>query len=98
SSGVVGVATVSELIADAGRVLDRTGPAILVGSSLRGLVGAFLAAARPADVAGVVLPAPAFGYLQRMRQRLDQHGRLRAGEVGPFTVHPRVLADAATLD
>jgi pimeloyl-ACP methyl ester carboxylesterase len=98
SSGQIGQLTVSELIADAGKVLDRAGRAILVGSSLGGVVAAFLAAARPADVHGLVLIAPAFGFLPRMASALDAEGRMRTSEGVTFAVHPRVLADAESLD
>src|SRR5690606_8023100 len=47
SSGQLGRIPVSELINDAILVLERTGPAVLIGSSLGGLVGAHVAAQRP---------------------------------------------------
>ncbi len=97
SGGRIGHATISELIADAERMLGLTGRAILFGSSLGGLVAAFTATRRPDLVAGLVLLAPALGFLQRMERRLDRDGRLRAGEAH-FTVDPRVLADAIRLD
>jgi pimeloyl-ACP methyl ester carboxylesterase len=98
SSGTIGVVTISELIADAALVLDRTGPAVVFGSSLGGLVAAFLAAQRPDAVRGLVLVAPAFGWVRRMRQRLDGAGQLRTSQGLAFPVHARVLADAERLD
>lgn len=98
SSGIIGQVAVSELIADASLVLDRIGPSILFGSSLGGLVSAFVAAERPNDVRALVLLAPALGYVQRMKQRLDKHGRLRTSEGFAFPVSQHVLADAELLD
>ena len=98
SSGRIGFTTVSELIADTGLLLDRFGRSILVGSSLGGLVAAFVAVRRPADVHGLVLLAPALGFLHRMERRLDADGWLRSGDGVAFPVHRRVLDDARTLD
>ena len=98
STGRIGHATISELIGDTHAILDGNTPAILVGSSLGGLVAAFVAAARPADVVGLVLIAPALGFLPRMERRLHPAGRLRTSQDYAFTVDPRVLADARQLD
>jgi len=98
STGTIGVVTMSELIVDAGLVLDLTGPSILVGSSLGALVAAHVAAARPRDVRALALLAPAFGFLPRMRQRLDAEGRMQTSEGMVFRVHERALADAARHD
>ena len=98
SSGKLGRVAVSELIADATRVLERTGPADVVGSSLGGLVAAHVAAARPELVRRLALLAPALGLLARLAERLDQHGRMWTNQGLGFHVDPRVLADGATLD
>lgn len=98
STGTIGVVTMTELIADANAVLDLTGPSILVGSSLGALVAAHVAAARPRDVRALALLAPAFGFLPRMRQRLDPQGRMQTSEGLVFTVSERALADAARHD
>lgn len=98
STGTIGVVTMSELLVDAGLVLDLAGPSILVGSSLGALVAAHLAASRPHDVKGLALLAPAFGFLPRMRQRLDRAGRMQTSEGMSFAVHERALADAARHD
>lgn len=98
SSGRIGYTTIGELVRDAIAVLDLAGPAILVGSSLGGLVAALVAAQQPERVAGLVLLAPALGFLHRMERRLDATGHLRTSEGLSFPVHPRVLADAAALD
>jgi len=98
SSGRIGAVTFTELLADAGAVLDAVGPAVLVGSSLGGLVAAHLAAARPRDVRAVALLSPAFGFLPHMRDLLDDQGRLHTGEGVAFAIEERALADAARHD
>ena len=98
SSGKLGCITVSELIADTVRVLERTGPAIVVGSSLGGLLGAHVAAARPDLVQRLALLAPAFGLMPQIRKRVDANGCLMTGEGVPFYVEPNVLDDAERLD
>jgi abhydrolase domain-containing protein 10 len=98
SSGRLGVTLVSELITDAIRVLERTGPAVVVGSSLGGFVGAFAAAARPDLVRALALLAPALGLMTNLEALLDPAGRLWTSDGRGFVVEPRVLADAKTLD
>jgi pimeloyl-ACP methyl ester carboxylesterase len=98
SSGKLGRTLVSDLIADAIAVLQQTGPAIVIGSSLGGLVAAFAAAARPELTRCLVLLAPAFGLLPNLSQRLDPMGRMWTREGQGFRVEPPVLADAAALD
>lgn len=98
SSGTIGVVTMSELLVDAGLVLDLQGPSILVGSSLGALVAAHLAASRPKDVRALALLAPAFGFLPRMRKRLDAQGRMQTSEGMTFHVHERALQDADRHD
>jgi pimeloyl-ACP methyl ester carboxylesterase len=98
SSGRLGHSTISELIDDGSTVLELIGPSILFGSSLGGLVSAFLAARHPELVRGLVLLSPAFGFLHRMDRRLDAQGRMFTSEGTGFRVEPRVLADAAALD
>lgn len=98
SSGRIGKVMVSELIADVVRVLERRGPAIVVGSSLGGLVGGHAAAARPDLVHALAMLAPALGLMANLAQRLDPQGRLWTREGQGFTVEQRVLADAKALD
>lgn len=98
SSGRIGHATIGELIADTGKVLDRFGPAIIVGSSLGGLVAAFVAAARPAQVRGLALLAPALGLVHRLEQWVGGTGMLRTTDGREFPVHERVVQDAHALD
>lgn len=98
SSGQLGRVAVSELIADVVRVLERTGPANLVGSSLGGLVGAHAAALRPDLVKRLALLAPAFGLMPKLSKRVDAQGCLTTGEGTPFYVEPEVILDAEQLD
>lgn len=98
SPGTLGDVTIGELIADVQRLLDVTGPRVLVGSSLGGLVAAFAAAARPDLVPSLCLLAPAFGFVAGLERHLDAEGRLWTTEGKCFPVSERVLADARTLD
>lgn len=98
SSGELGRVAVSELIQDAITILERTGPAVVIGSSLGGLVAAHAAAARPDLVVSLALLAPAFGLMPRIRQQLDADGVLHSTEGPSFYVEPRVRDDAEALD
>ncbi len=98
SSSRIGKVAVSELITDVVRVLERAGPAVVVGSSLGGLVGAYATAARPDLVRGLALLAPALGLMSNLAERLDAQGRLWTSEGQGFAVEARVLADAKALD
>ncbi|HEX6810121.1 MAG TPA: alpha/beta fold hydrolase [Planctomycetota bacterium] len=98
SSGRLGRVRISELIADAVRLLERTGPCLVVGSSLGGLVGAFAAAARPELVRGLALLAPAVGLVSSLAQRLDPQGRMWTSEGVGFVVEPAVIEDGKLLD
>ncbi|MCK5941116.1 MAG: alpha/beta fold hydrolase [Planctomycetes bacterium] len=98
SSGQLGRVAVSELVADGVRILERTGPANVVGSSLGGLVAAHVAARRPDLVRRLALLAPAFGLMPRIRQHLDQDGFMHTSEGPSFFVEPRVRDDAESLD
>ncbi|MFT4513110.1 MAG: pimeloyl-ACP methyl ester carboxylesterase [Planctomycetota bacterium] len=98
STGQLGRVPVSELISDTVRVLEQYGPAILVGSSLGGLVGAHVAAERSDLVHKLVLLAPAFGLMPKLSQRVDEDGCLMTGEGVKFYVEPDVLKDAEQLD
>lgn len=69
SAGRLAALTVSGLVADARAALDHSGPAILVGSSLGGLVAAWTAARHPESVHALVLLAPALGFLRRLATR-----------------------------
>jgi len=98
SCGKVGRSTVSELIDDTVRTLERQGPTVVVGASLGGVVAAHTAARRPDLVAGLALIAPAFGLMSGLRQRLDPRGRMWTHEGHGFVVEERVLADAEKLN
>lgn len=97
ASGELGVVTIGELIQDARQLLDECGPAILIGSSLGGLVAAFAAVGHPA-VVGLALLAPALGFVSRLQRRLDAEGRMRTQNGIEFRVTERVLDDARQLD
>lgn len=98
STGMLGRITVGELIADAVTVLEHLGPAVVVGSSLGGLIGAFAAARRPELATGLCLLAPAFGFLGALERALDPQGRLWTTDGRAFPVAAEVLADARTHD
>ncbi len=99
SSGDVGVITVSELIEDAATVLNHVGPAILVGSSLGGMVASWTAALNPDLVKGLVLLSPAFGYLSRMANHPAREEMvLVTSTQKEVRLHNRVLDDAAGFD
>jgi pimeloyl-ACP methyl ester carboxylesterase len=98
STGQLGRVPVSELISDTIRVLEHHGPAILVGSSLGGLVGAHVAAERPDLVHQLAMLAPAFGLMPELSQRVDEDGCLMTGEGIKFYVEPDVIKDAEQLD
>ncbi len=98
SSGTIGRVTISELVDDTLAVLERVGPARVVGSSLGGVVGALAAARAPERVAALALLAPAFGLLRDLPRLLDAHGRLRTSDGRAFPVAAEVLADARAQD
>jgi pimeloyl-ACP methyl ester carboxylesterase len=98
SSGKLGQVKVSGVIDDVIRVLERIGPADIVGSSLGGLVSAYAAVRRPDLVRRLALLAPAIGLLPDLGKRLDHRGRMWTSEGQAFFVLPEVLADAHALD
>lgn len=98
SSGCIGRTLVSDLIRDVIVVLERCAPAVLVGSSLGGLVGAYAAAERPDLVTGLALLAPALGLLGNLEDRLDAAGCLWTSTGQAWPVAAGVLADAKALD
>lgn len=91
SSGSMETVTLSDLCADTSAVLDLVGqPAVLVGSSLGGLVAAWTAARQPERVCGLVLIAPAFGMLDRLAATRD--------EISGVTFGQHVYDDAEQYD
>lgn len=98
SSGQLGQVSVSELIDDAERVLARSGPANVIGSSLGGLVAAHLAARRPDLVRRLALLAPAFGLMPHIREHIDANDYMHTSEGPSFHVEPHVIEDAERLD
>jgi len=97
STGRIGEVAVGRLIADAIRLLEHTGPAVVVGSSLGGLVATHAAIRRPDLVLGLCLLAPAFGLMADLERRLDAGGRLWTESGLGFVVASHVLADARAL-
>jgi len=98
SSGQPNTVTISELIADTTAVLELTGPAILVGTSLGGLVAAFTAAAHSRTIQGLTMLAPALGFVPQLERHLDDDGYLPTSDRPARPVHPRVIDDAGNLD
>lgn len=98
SSGRIGGVAISTLIDDVVRILERTGPANIVGSSLGGLVGAHAAARRPDLCARLALLAPAFGLIGNLEHHVDDERRMQTSDGTTFVVDPDVLADARSLD
>ena len=74
--------------------MQRTGRAVLIGSSLGGLVAAWTAARDPARVAALVLIAPAFEVVRH----LEVGRRLAAGETDTLELGPAAVADARRFD
>ena len=94
SEGTIGDATISGLCEDTAALLDLTGQAIVVGSSLGGLVGAWTAARHPDRVPALALIAPAFGMLDR----LVGGSQLEGGTACGVTVGDHVIEDARRFD
>ncbi len=99
SSGRIEDMTITDLLHDTEAVLDGIGPSVLVGSSLGGLIAAWTAARRPDLVRGLLLLAPAFGFLGRMATHRRQDGLVLIESAHTtIRVHERALADAAGYD
>ena len=100
SSGHLFSTTLTELCADARAVLDRSGPATLVGSSLGGLVGAWTAALHPELVSGLTLLAPAFDFLRRVQPHIGPDGSavLPSEWSGEIRLGPGVIDDLERHD
>ena len=100
SSGALERITLSGLLEDARAALAAAGPSLLIGSSLGGLVASWLAAENHPDVLGLVLLAPAFGFLPR----LDAMARDAGGRIAihssdtPTLLHESALDDARGYD
>lgn len=95
SAGKIEDLTLTGLVADARAALDHVGRAVVVGSSLGGLTGAWLAATKPQRVSGLVLIAPAFAFLRRMAARPRTNGRIRIDSAWvQVQVEENVLDDA----
>ena len=90
SSGLPETTTLSDLIADVHCVLEHAGPSILLGSSLGGMVASWAAAQKPQLVKGLVLVAPAFGFVPGVQYT--------GPGLNQFQFSPEVVADARRYD
>lgn len=99
SSGTRERLTLTTLLEDADAALAACGPSVLIGSSLGGLVAAWLAARAAERVTGLVLLAPAFGFLPRLESRplVDGHFSIDSSPT-PTRLHQSVLTDARRYD
>jgi pimeloyl-ACP methyl ester carboxylesterase len=100
SSGELGDLLLSDVIADAMAVAQWAGPCVLIGSSLGGLAAAHAAAALHGHVRGVVLIAPAFGFVERLVARNPAGSRLTVvlSDGRSLLLHERFLDDARLQD
>lgn len=62
--------TLSRQIAQVEAALPEQGPVYLIGSSFGGLTASWVATRHPKKVAGMILLAPAFQFLARLRNKL----------------------------
>ena len=99
SSQALADTTLTDLIEDTLAVLARAGRSWLVGSSLGGLVAAWIAARHGEFVEGLVLLAPALRFLPLMRERARIDGRIRLEyHSGVVEFGPRMTDDLARHD
>ncbi|MCA8964006.1 MAG: alpha/beta fold hydrolase [Planctomycetes bacterium] len=98
SSGMVGQVLIGELVADTCLVLERFGPAHVIGSSLGGIIGVMAAATVPALVPSLALLAPALGFLPHLGRLVDANGWLWTREGRGFPLARQVLDEAAAFD
>lgn len=96
STATVAETSLTDLVDDALAVLEESGPAVLFGSSLGGLVAAWTAAKHPELVLGLTLLAPAFRFLPRLQARLDP--RTGAVQLDRAPDAPEVRFDQAVFD
>lgn len=73
-------------------------PAVLLGSSLGGYLAALAAARVPERVPGLVLFAPAFGFVQRWEARIGAEATARWRARGTAPVHHYTLGREVPLD
>lgn len=99
SSGVPGQVTLTELMEDARCVLERSGPAVLFGSSLGGLIASWTAAQHPELVRGLCLLAPAIGFVPRMAAHPREQDMILVASSGQeIRLSTKVLDDARRYD
>jgi len=90
--------TITSMLAVVDGVLAGSGPAVLFGSSLGGYLAA-LAAARDPRPCGLVLFAPAFGFVQRWEERIgsDAVARWRRNGVAPVHHYGRERTEMLSI-
>ena len=99
SSGVFGEVTLTDMIEDGAAALRRFGPSLVIGSSMGGMVAAWLAARYRDLVPGMVLLCPAFGFLQQLAAAQPSGDAVTfPGHERPYTLHRRVFDDVAQYD
>lgn len=98
SSGELSRISLTGLIEDARAALAEAGPSILFGSSLGGLVASWVAASTPAACTGLVLLAPAFGFLRRLEARREDGYVQIDSSWTPTRLHESAIADARGYD
>jgi len=96
SSGRFGRVTGTEKLQDTAAVLRRTGPSVLFGSSMGGMIAAWAAARHQDLVQGMVLLCPAFGFMGRMPELPD--GADTVLYRGEYELHRSVFEDALQYD
>lgn len=87
--------TLTNLIGDGEAALRHVGKSILVGTSMGGLVAAWVAARNKGLVGGLVLLAPALGFIQTLKQT-DLHQSSHFGSSG--ALRPNIIDDAIQWD
>jgi pimeloyl-ACP methyl ester carboxylesterase len=91
--------TVTSMLAIVEPLVERE-PAVVLGSSLGGYLATLVAARRPERVRGLVLFAPAFGFVQRWEDRIGAAAvaRWRARGVAPTYHYGRQREEPLAID
>ena len=97
SPGLMHELTLSELIQDGLCVLRHMGPSILIGSSMGGMVAAWVAARGGNLVQGALLLCPALGFLPRMAAQ-EGDFYLQDSEGNDIVFSAETLCDARRYD
>jgi uncharacterized protein len=91
--------TITSMLAIVDGALAGSGPAALFGSSLGGYLAALAAARDPRRVRGLVLFAPAFGFVRRWEERIgsDAVARWRRNGVAPVQHYGRERTEMLSI-